>query len=121
MKQKHDTEKQRETRHRSTLHAACSLLGAGGCRGDGWADKDKDWPRVADKGKDRTAGQCCQACAKTKGCTAFHLSDEEDDGKGACVLFGHKDVVPAKALGGKCYTINRKKGEILNVHTCFED
>ena len=82
-------------------------MGAGGCRGDGWTDKDNDWPKVVEKGKAKTAGQCCQACAKAKGCTAFHIDDDE----GACVLFGHKDVVPVAALGGRCYTINRKKGE----------
>ena len=89
-------------------------IGPGLCRGPGW--QDGKWP--LDKGS-MSAQECANACAKKKGCTAFDLSSKSSAvsgagsaaGKFACFLYGHKDVEPANALKGHCYTF---KG---NLHT----
>lgn len=74
-------------------------IGPGMCRGQAW--QQGKWP--VDKGT-LTAQECADACAKKKGCTAFDLSNGKGGKKFACFLYGHKDVEPAKALKGHCYT-----------------
>jgi len=71
------------------------LLGAGGCRGDGW--NTGAWP-VAGGKQDRES--CSALCQVQEGCTAFSLGSNGD-----CFLFGHSTVVPVKSLGGECYRI----------------
>ena len=80
-------------------------IGSGLCRGPGW--QHGKWP--VDKGS-LSAQECADACAKKKGCTAFDLSSKKAN-KFKCFLHGHKEVEPAKALKGHCYTY---KG---NLHT----
>lgn len=50
------------------------------------------------------------SCEKTKGCTAFDLSQEEKS-QFNCLLFGHKKVVPAssQSLSGACYVLGENK------------
>ena len=72
-------------------------IGPGLCRGSGW--QGGKWP--VDKGV-RSAQECADACASKKGCTAFDLSPKGN--KFGCFLYGHKDVEPARALKGQCYT-----------------
>ena len=73
-------------------------IGPGMCRGKGW--QDGKWPLDLNY---QTAQDCADACAKKKGCTAFDLSAKK--GKTYdCHLYRHKDVDPAKALKGQCFT-----------------
>ena len=76
-------------------------MGAGRCRGPGW--QNNGFPK--DLGK-KSVQECSQLCQKTKGCTAFDLSNEENK-KFDCFLFGHKDIVPAssQSMAGACYAI----------------
>ena len=78
-------------------------MGLGRCRGQGW--QTDGFPK--DLGK-KSVQDCSGACQKTKGCTAFDLSNE-DGKKFDCFLFGHKDVVPAHSMSmsGACYTIGK--------------
>lgn len=78
-------------------------VGLGRCRGQGW--QNDGFPK--DLGK-KSVQDCSITCQKTKGCTAFDLSNEEDK-KFDCFLFGHKDVVPAssQSMSGACYTIGK--------------
>ena len=80
-------------------------IGKGMCRGQGWSSGK--WP--IEKGH-LIPQECADACAKRKGCTAFDLTDKSGK-KFACFLYGHKDVEPATALKGTCYTY------VGNVHT----
>ena len=73
-------------------------IGPGMCRGADW--QAGKWP--VDKGS-MTAQECADACAKKKGCTAFDLSGKKGQ-KFTCFLYGHKEVEPARAIKGHCYT-----------------
>lgn len=86
-------------------------IGKGGlCRGPGWTSGQ--WP--LSKGH-TTAQECANFCARKKGCTAFDLSEKKGK-KFACFLYGHRDVEPAKALKGNCYTFmgNKFTEELAN-------
>ena len=78
-------------------------VGLGRCRGQGW--QADGFPK--DLGR-KSVQDCSVSCQKTKGCTAFDLSNEEAN-KFDCFLFGHKDVVPAfsQSMSGACYTIGK--------------
>merc|ERR1712106_1064687 len=71
------------------------LIGAGGCRGDGWSEGS--WPVTAGK---QSRESCSALCQVQEGCTSFSLSKSED-----CFLFGHDDITAVKSLGGECYKI----------------
>ena len=73
-------------------------IGSGLCRGPDW--QSGNWPVV--KGS-ISAQECANACAAKKGCTAFDLSSKVGS-KFNCFLYGHKDVEPASAIKGHCYT-----------------
>ncbi len=74
------------------------LLGHGACRGQGW--QGGRWPLVMGR---HTIEDCGKLCLASKGCTAFHVADE-DDGRFDCFLFAHKDVAPASGVPGDCFT-----------------
>ena len=74
-------------------------VGEGGCRGNGWNKA----PYPVDTGR-KTIEECGKACLENS-CTAFHVL-HEDDGKYDCFLFGHKDVLAVKMLGGECKTLS---------------
>merc|ERR1712106_852530 len=76
------------------------LLGAGGCRGEGW--NTGSWPVTAGK---QTRESCSALCQVQDGCTSFSLGKSED-----CFLFGHEKILPVKALGGECYRIVKTAG-----------
>ena len=88
----------------------CTLLGAGGCRGEGW-DNDA-WPILLNQAK--SLSECCKDCIQTKGCTSFHLGklQKEKGGRGNCFLFAHTAIVPAKSLGGECYKVVKGKDKL---------
>jgi len=76
------------------------LLGAGGCRGEGW--NTGSWPVTAGK---QTRESCSALCQVQDGCTSFSLGKSED-----CFLFGHEKILPVKSLGGECYRIVKTAG-----------
>ena len=88
----------------------CSLLGAGGCRGQGW--DSGEWPILLKGAKN--VNECCKECTKKKGCSSFHIGKlhKGKDEKGDCFLFSHTSIVPVKSLGGECYQITNKKGKL---------
>eukprot|EP00096_Caligus_rogercresseyi_P016521 TRINITY_DN920_c0_g1_i3.p1 TRINITY_DN920_c0_g1~~TRINITY_DN920_c0_g1_i3.p1 ORF type:complete len:1395 (-),score=386.10 TRINITY_DN920_c0_g1_i3:125-4309(-) len=79
-------------------HDGCEIIGEGGCRGPNWSSDD--WPKPLGNNKD-----CCSACTKTEGCTGYHISKKGKE----CVLYGHKDLIPAKSLGGNCFRLKESK------------
>jgi len=88
-------------------------LGKGRCRGPGWMTKR--WPTI--KGS-LTPEECKEACAKKKGCTAFDLSEQQEDKTFECGLYGHKKVQPASGVPGNCYVLSDKPGAVLtDVHS----
>merc|ERR1712198_688100 len=80
----------------------------GRCRGQGW--QDNGFPK--DVGK-KNVQECSTSCQKTKGCSAFDLSNEENK-KFDCLLFGHKHVIPAssQSMSGACYTMGTSASAI---------
>ena len=82
-------------------------LGKGRCRGEGWTFKR--WPAL--KGY-LTAKQCAEACARKKGCTAFDLSEEQDERTFECALYGNKKVQAASGVPGNCYVLSDKPGVV---------
>ena len=80
-----------------------SKVGSGRCRGQGW--QDNGFPK--DVGQ-KTVQECSATCQKTKGCTSFDLSNA-DKNKFNCLLFGHKDIVPAssQSMIGACYKLGK--------------
>ena len=93
------------------------LLGEGMCRGPDWASRK--WPKV--KGLE-SLQSCSNLCAGTRGCSAFDISGAKQRGKRfSCHLYGHKEVVPASGVPGKCYEVARKgkqrgKSEMPSYH-----
>jgi len=83
-------------------------IGLGRCRGQGW--QDNGFPK--DVGK-KNVQECSTSCQKTKGCSAFDLSNEENK-KFDCLLFGHKHVIPAssQSMSGACYTMGTSASAI---------
>ena len=54
-----------------------------------------------------TVDECARGCRQADFCTAFHiLKPTPDDQKFDCLLFGHKEVVAVRGLGGVCYTFS---------------
>merc|ERR1719334_143718 len=86
-----------------------ALLGKGACRGAGW--QDKNWPKV--KGF-MSIDDCGRTCVSTRGCTAFHAANQQDDSpeEFECFLFGHKSVIPAIGLPGNCYTVAKGSADV---------
>merc|ERR1719193_2555180 len=82
-----------------------AALGTGRCRGEGWAFKK--WPVL--RGFTSAKG-CAEACARKKGCTAFDLSERQEDNTFDCALYGHKKVQPASGVPGNCYVLSDKPG-----------
>ena len=82
-----------------------ALLGKGRCRGEGWTSKK--WPVIKGILK---AKACAEACARRKGCTAFDLSEEQEDRTFECGLYGHKKIQPASGVPGNCYVLSEKPG-----------
>ena len=78
-----------------------SKVGRGRCRGPGWTYGM--WPLVRGF---RTAQDCAETCARTRGCTAFDLSDEQSDGTLDCTLYGHEKLVVASGVPGTCYVLS---------------
>jgi len=100
-----DDEDEEETELKAPVYMA--LLGKGRCRGQGWSFKR--WPTI--KGS-LTAQQCAEACARRKGCTAFDLSEQQDDKTFECGLYGHKKVQPAYGVPGNCFVLSDKPGAV---------
>ena len=49
---------------------------------------------------------CAKECGKHSYCSAFHvLKHDTKDDTYECFLFGHKEVVAVKSLGGVCYAL----------------
>ncbi len=83
-------------------------IGKGMCRGHGWSSKS--WPMQLSY---RIPQDCADECAKRPGCTAFDLSKKSGK-KFVCNLYGHKDVEPAAAMKGTCYTyVGNELAEVL--------
>ena len=78
-------------------------IGSGVCRGPGW--QDNGFPKHLGR---KSVQDCSSSCEKTKGCTAFELS-QEDKKSFSCLLFGHKNIVPAssQSLTGACYKLGK--------------
>ena len=76
-------------------------VGKGGCRGPNW--NKKHCPK--DLGR-KNIDECAEGCLKSEFCTAFHVLKPEADGKFDCLLFGHREVIAVKGLGGFCYTFS---------------
>merc|ERR1712133_283580 len=77
-----------------TSAADCELVGKGACRGDKWSEGV--WPINVGK---QSLEDCSEKCVEKEGCTGLSLSKTGD-----CLLYGHKKLVPASALGGECYS-----------------
>ena len=86
-----------------------SQLGRGRCRGPGWTYGK--WPILRGF---RTAQDCAEICSRTRGCTAFDLSDEQDDGKFDCTLYGHEKLLVASGVVGTCYIISDMPEALTN-------
>ena len=52
----------------------------------------------------RTLEDCAEQCAMRKKCTAFDLSRPKK-AKFDCLLYGHRNVTPAYAVKGECYSL----------------
>ena len=98
-----EEEEEEELEITGPVHMA--LLGKGRCRGPGWTFKK--WPVLKGFLSPR---QCAEECAKKKGCTAFDLSELQDDNTFDCALYGHKKVAPASSVSGNCYILSEKEG-----------
>jgi len=85
-----------------TSASECTLVGKGGCRGAGWSEGQ--WPVPVGK---QTLDDCCDICAQKEGCTGLSLSKGGD-----CLLYGHKKLQPASALGGECYAVQKSEKPI---------
>ena len=81
-------------------------VGAGGCRGKNWNLP----PYPVNQGR-LSKTNCAKVCIE-KGCTAFHLLHEEEDGTSECFLFGHSNVLTVPRLGGACYSLSDTKPEV---------
>jgi hypothetical protein len=77
-------------------------VGQGGCRGKNWNQP----PFPVKQGRLSTAN-CAKVCLKSD-CSAFHMLYPEDDGTAECFLYGHKELIPVKGLGGTCYSLSDK-------------
>ncbi|CAB4066199.1 unnamed protein product [Lepeophtheirus salmonis] len=77
----------------------CELIGKGGCRGPNWSFED--WPKNIGKKED-----CCSGCRETKGCTSYHMTKNKE-----CVLYGHKEIIPAQSLAGNCFRLREHNEE----------
>ena len=80
-------------------------IGDGGCRGLDWnkAGCPKFVGRV-------NLQECAKECRRTTYCTAFHvLKHDKKDDTHECFIFGHKEVIAVKQLGGTCYTLKAKE------------
>ena len=53
---------------------------------------------------------CAEHCAKKRGCRAFDLSNQQEDGRLDCALYGHAKVVPASGVPGNCYVVSEVEG-----------
>ena len=78
-----------------------SQLGRGRCRGPGWTFGV--WPLVRGF---RTAQNCAETCARTRGCTAFDLIEEQSDGTFGCTLYAHQKLVVASGVPGTCHVLS---------------
>ncbi|CAB4066198.1 Sarcalumenin [Lepeophtheirus salmonis] len=75
-------------------------LGKGRCRGYLWQSYDNKWPKVSGH---LTLKECSEECARFKGCTSFDITEETSNKKADCLLYSHKDIVPANFQKGSCY------------------
>ena len=55
---------------------------------------------------------CAEHCAKKRGCRAFDLSNQQEDGRLDCALYGHAKVVPASGVPGNCYVVSEVEGVV---------
>jgi hypothetical protein len=101
----HDFTKEKEREVKGPVNMAA--LGPGRCRGQDWTFSY--WPIIH---QHLTAKECATACAKKMGCTAFDLSERDEQGKFECALYGHSKVVPAIGVPGNCYVLSEKAGEL---------
>jgi len=100
-----DDEEEEEQEITGPVHMA--MLGKGRCRGSEWTSKK--WPVLKGFLSPR---QCAEECAKKKGCSAFDLSELQEDNTFDCALYGHKKVAPASAVHGNCYILSDKEGVV---------
>merc|ERR1711892_1592672 len=100
-----DDSEEEEQEITGPVHMA--MLGKGRCRGPEWTSKK--WPVL--KGF-LSSRQCAEECAKKKGCSAFDLSELQEDNTFDCALYGHKKVAPASAVHGNCYILSDKEGVV---------
>ena len=82
-------------------------LGTGMCRGPVW--QRGVWP-IARGFKSRKA--CAEACAKTKNCMGFDLSDETDKERFKCFLYGDRRLAPASGVPGECFTLRDRLDDL---------
>ncbi len=79
------------------------------CRGPDWSTGV--WPLVLSR---RSIAACAYECARRPRCTAFDVSgtdkkkDEHD-----CLLYGHRNVIPASAVPGECFTLKDRRDDLL--------
>jgi hypothetical protein len=77
------------------------------CRGKSW--QRGVWP--IPKGH-LPKKKCAEACAKTKNCLAFDLSEETDKERFKCFLYGNEEVAPASGVPGECFTLKDRLDDL---------
>ena len=79
------------------------------CRGPVW--QRGVWP-IAKGFKSKK--KCAEACARTKNCMGFDLSDETDKHKFKCFLYGDRRLAPASGVPGECFTLRDRLDDLRN-------